>query len=125
MVTWNQFVKDIRDKRKVSHKEAMKIASPLWAAQKGPKKKKKKNAKKKIEAPPEISEFPKPKKKTKGTRQTVAKTTTQNVTDLGGSLTDTFVRRKRTKWGDFKKRNSILLDSAHKFTSRKSKVSRV
>ena len=121
MVTWNQFVKDIREKRKVSHKEAMKIASPLWAAQKGGKKKK--GSKKKIEAPPEISEFPKTKKKTKGTRQTVAKTTTKSVTDLGGSLTDTFIRkRQRTKWGDFKKRNSILLDSAHKFTSRRSKI---
>ena len=125
MVTWNQFVKDIREKRKVSHKEAMKIASPLWAAQKGPTKKKK-QPKKKIEAPPEISEFPKPKKKTKGTRQTIAKTTTKSVTDLGGSLTDTFIRKgKRTRWSDFKKRNSILLDSAHKFTSRRSKVSRV
>ena len=124
MTTWNQFVKDIREKRKVSQKEAMKIASPLWAAQKGAGGKKKKP--KKIEAPPEISEFPKTKKKTQGTRQTVAKTTTKSVTDLGGSLTDTFVRkRQRTKWGDFKKRNSILLDSAHKFTSRRSKVSRI
>ena len=125
MTTWNQFVKDIREKRKVSQKEAMKIASPLWAAKKGAGGKKK-GSKKKIEAPPEISEFPKTKKKTKGTRQTIAKTTTKSVTDLGGSLTDTFVRkRQRTKWGDFKKRNSILLDSAHKFTSRRSKVSRV
>ena len=62
MVTWNQFVKDIREKRKVSHKEAMKIASPLWAAQKGPTKKRN-NPKRKSKHPRKSPSSPNPKRK--------------------------------------------------------------
>ena len=48
-MTWNEFVKKIREERKISYKEALKVASPLWQKQKKdkPVKKKRKRATKK------------------------------------------------------------------------------
>ena len=119
-MTWNEFVKKIREERKITYKEALKVASPLWKKQKKDKpvkKKKRTTKKKKYEEPPEVTEFPKPTVKPEGTRRKIAVTTTKNVTNIGGRLVDRPSKRSR-----YKKGRTILLDSAFKYAARKSKV---
>ena len=131
---WTEFVKKTRDEHesKISYKEAMKIASPLWKKMKEapeptktPKTRKRK--KKKGEKPPEISEYPKPKTKSKVTRRKVARTEATPMTDLGGSLSAIIPATQQKLRGRrrIRKKHSVLLDSAHKFAARKSKVARV
>ena len=66
-MTWTEFVKKIQSEGGISYKEALVKASPLWKKHKakdGKTAKKKKRAKKKtVKVAPEISEFPKIKKK--------------------------------------------------------------
>ena len=135
MATWNEFVKKIREERNITYKEALKVASPLWKAekekQKLPKKKtKRKIQKKKITIEPDVSEFPVQKKKTKTTKQKIAKTTTQKLTDVGGSLKKINARndylaegsRRRNRKVRFKQKTGIQLDSQHKYVARISKI---
>ena len=120
-MTWNEFVKKIREERKITYKEALKVASPLWQKQKKDKpvkKKRRTTKKKKYEEPPEVTEFPKPTVKPEGTRRKIAVTTTKNVTNIGGRLVD----RPSTQRSRYKKGRTILLDSAFKYAARKSKV---
>ena len=128
---WTEFVKKVRDEHEsqITYKEAMRIASPLWKKRKeepAPKtpKTRKRKSKKKGEKPPEISEYPKPKTKKKTTRRKVAKTETTHVTDLGGSLSTVIPAAQQKVRGRrrIRKKHSVLLDSAHKFQARKSKV---
>jgi len=119
-MTWNEFVKKIREERKITYKEALKVASPLWKKQKKDKpvkKRKRTTKKKKYQEPPEVTEFPKPAPvKPEATRRKIAVTTTKNVTNIGGQLVDRPGRQR------YKKKRSILLDSAYKYAARKSKV---
>ena len=123
-MTWNEFVKKIREERKITYKEALKVASPLWQKQKKEKaapvkKKKKTTKKKKYEDPPEVTEFPKPAPvKPERTRRKIAVTTTKNVTNIGGRIINPYNYDKPKK----RRTHSILLDSAYKYTARKSKV---
>ena len=125
-MTWNEFVKKIREERKISYKEALKVASPLWQKQKKdkPVKKKRKRTtkKKKYEAPPEISEFPKPTVKADTTRRKIPVTTTKNMTSLGGQIELIDKYGKKGLRHRAKKQRTILLDSAYKSTARMSKV---
>ena len=65
MGTWYEFVREIQAKHDISYREALQKASPLWKARHNYKKKLKKNKKlaKGIEAPEEITEFPKVQKR--------------------------------------------------------------
>lgn len=69
MTTWREFVKDVQAKKKISYKEALKKASPLWAKQKGKKtkitSKKKKKKVEPLKEPEEVVDFPKQEKKKK------------------------------------------------------------
>ena len=122
MMTWNEFVKKIREERKITYKEALKVASPLWKKHKKDKpvkKKRRTTKKKKYEEPPEVTEFPKPAPvKPEGTRRKIAVTTTKNVTNIGGKLIDPLEPPRRKK----RRRRTILLDSSYKYAARKSKV---
>ena len=115
MSTWQEFVKEVRQREGVSYKEALKIASPLWKAKKAgkeekPAKKKTRKKAKKVEAQPsEEKDFPKPKKPLKKVR--IAKTDATPVVNLGGSLVpeDKPVKKPRGK-RRLRKKRSINYD---------------
>ena len=115
--TWNQFVKEVQLDKKVSRKEAMKIASPLWQKMKV----KKAKGNKKLKVPPTISEFPPQKKKkvTKiGKRVSVPATIAVRQSELGGAIDP----HKKVKRGRKRlvKKHTVLQDSHFRFLSRKA-----
>ena len=64
MTTWREFVKEVQIKNKISYKDAMKKASPLWAKKKGKKtkitsKKKRKKVKDPLDDVEEVIDYPK------------------------------------------------------------------
>lgn len=69
MTTWREFVKEVQAKNKISYKEALQKASPLWAKQKSKKtkitSKKKKKKVEPLKEPEEVVDFPKHEKKKK------------------------------------------------------------
>ena len=71
MTTWREFVKEVQAKYKITYKEAMRKASPLWKQkkQKPVKKTRMKRSKKKFEEPEEVMDIPKVAKKTKKERR--------------------------------------------------------
>ena len=117
MAAWHDFVKKIRAEKGISYKEALKVASPLWKAQKNggkiakkvsfkdeaevkPAKKKKrarKKSKKVVPQPSEDVDFPKVKQSKK--RKKIAKTEAVKLTNLGGSLLplDKTTRKRRAR----------------------------
>ena len=128
-MTWNEFVKKVQKEQGISYKLALKAASPLWAKEKekhGVKPRKKKRRKKKVvEVPVEVTDFPKVQtKKKQGSKQKIAKTQSRVVNDLGGNIGNELTRRREKLKGRkrIQKKHSILLDSAFKYTARKSKI---
>jgi hypothetical protein len=128
-MTWNEFVKKVQKEQGISYKLALKAASPLWAKHKekqGVKPRKKKRRKKKVvEMPVEVTDFPKVQtKKKQGSQQKIAKTQSRVVNDLGGNIGNELTRRREKLKGRkrIQKKHSILLDSAFKYTARKSKI---
>ena len=128
-MTWNEFVKKVQKEQGISYKLALKAASPLWAKEKekhGVKPRKKKRRKKKVvEMPVEVTDFPKVQtKKKQGSKQKIAKTQSRVVNDLGGNIGNELTRRREKLKGRkrIQKKHSILLDSAFKYTARKSKI---
>ena len=124
MAAWHDFVKKVRAEKGISYKEALKVASPLWRAQKEgkskkkvsfkdeekvtevkPAKKKRTRKKKKVvePQPSEVADFPKVKQSKK--RKKVAKTEAVKLTNLGGSLLplDKPTRKRRAR-----KRKTIM-----------------
>ena len=100
--TWFEFVRKIRVERGISYKEALKVASPLWKAQK--KTPTRKTKKKKTYNPPEdVEDFPKHKPKPKDTLQKIPVTTATRVTDVGGALKQ-MKRKKHVRFNLKKKR---------------------
>jgi len=128
-MTWNEFVKKVQKEQGLSYKLALKAASPLWAKEKekqGVKpRKKKRRAKKKIEVPKDVVDFPKVNTKQKqGSKHKIAKTQSRVVNDLGGNIGEELNRRREKLKGRkrIRKKHSILLDSAFKYAARKSKI---
>ena len=123
MSTWNEFVKEIQLDKKVSRKEAMQIASPLWQKKKLKDAKFGKKKKQKLKGDvPEISEFPKVKKKRKkGKRVSVPATIAVAASQLGGRLPDSLHddhpkkgRRRLTK------KHVVLQDSHFRFLAERA-----
>ena len=116
MTTWREFVKETQKKYKISYKEAMQKASPLWKKKKGKKPDKKtriKRSKKNvIEDLPEISEFPKPKEKKKDAVRKVIKPTVEQE-----NLRDKRIKRRRARR---MKKHSIMLDREAKSVGKMS-----
>ena len=116
--TWNEFVKEIQLKDNISRKEAMKKASPLWRKMKIQKR----NSK--IKDVPEISEFPKIKKK-KPTKKKPKKgrhvpaTLAVRASQLGGNIDIHKPPSKRNKHQRLFKKHIVLEDSAFKYLARK------
>ena len=128
-MTWNEFVKKIQKEQGISYKLALKAASPLWAKEKEKQgvapRKKKRRKKKVVEMPVEVTDFPKVQtKKKQGSKQKIAKTQSRVINDLGGNIGNELTRRREKLKGRkrIQKKHSILLDSAFKYTARKSKI---
>ena len=123
MTTWNEFVKEIQLEKKVGRKEAMQIASPLWQKKKRQDAKNPKIRKAKIKPDvPEISEFPKPKKKRKkGKRVAVPATIAVAASQLGGRLPDSLhadhPKRGRKR---LTKKHVVLQDSHFRFLAERA-----
>ena len=127
MTTWNEFVKEVQLDKKVSRKEAMRIASPLWQKKKlkDAKNPQRKNIKTKADVP-EISEFPKPKKRKKrktGKRVAVPATIAVAASQLGGRLPDTLhaahPKRGRKR---LTKKHVVLQDSHFRFLAERAGI---
>jgi hypothetical protein len=119
MTTWREFVKEVQAKNKISYKEALKKASPLWAKQKS-KKTKKTSKKKKAEPlkePEEVVDFPKQveKKKKKMVRRRVPPTITQ--LNMRGKKKMERLNKVRKRLA---KKHSILVDHEAKQTAKLS-----
>ena len=112
MTTWREFVKETQTKYKISYKDAMQKASPLWQKRKDKKPRKKKSKKKVIEDVPEISEFPKPKEKKKDAVRKVIKPTVEQE-----NLRDKRIKRRRARR---MKKHSIMLDREAKSVGKMS-----
>jgi len=122
MTTWREFVKEVQAKNKISYKEALKKASPLWAKQKSKKtkitsKKKKKKADP-LKEPEEVVDFPKlveKKKKGKVVRRRVPPTITQ--LNMRGKKKLERLNKVRKRLA---KKHSILIDHEAKQTAKLS-----
>ena len=121
MTTWREFVKEVQAKNKISYKEALKKASPLWAKQKIKKTKitSKKKRKKKVEPlkePEVVVDFPKQvEKKKKVVRRRVPPTITQ--LNMRGKKKMERLNKVRKRLA---KKHSILIDHEAKQTAKLS-----
>ena len=121
MTTWREFVKEVQAKNKISYKEALKKASPLWAKQKSKKtritSKKKKKAVEPLKEPDEVIDFPKQveKKKKKMVRRRVPPTITQ--LNMRGKKKMERLNKVRKRLA---KKHSILIDHEAKQTAKLS-----
>ena len=77
MTTWREFVKEVQAKHKITYKEAMKKASPLWQKKKKQPKTRMKASKKKFTEPEEVTDFPKVSTKKKERKKRVPRTIEQ------------------------------------------------
>ena len=125
MTTWNEFVKEIQLEKKVSRKEAMQIASPLWQKKKLKDAKNPKTKKAKIKADvPDIAEFPAKKKRKKrkaGKRVPVPATIAVAASQLGGRL-PTSLHTNHPKRGRKRltKKHVVLQDSHFRFLAERA-----
>ena len=110
MTTWNEFVKEIAKKHKLSHREAMKKASPLW--------KQKKRGTQKVKDVPEISEFPKKIKRTKKDKLPRAKRTkTIRASEFGGRI-DIAAPQPKKGYARMRKKHMVLSSNPFGFLNR-------
>ena len=120
MTTWREFVKEVQAKNKISYKDALKKASPLWAKQKSKKtkissKKKRKKADP-LKVPEEVVDFPKQvEKKKKVVRRRVPPTITQ--LNMRGKKKMERLNKVRKRLA---KKHSILIDHEAKQTAKLS-----
>ena len=121
MQTWHEFVREIQGKYKLTYREAVKRASPLWKAQASYKKKLKSNKKlaEGIEAAPEVSEFPKidKRRKNKAKRQISAITNNNVFAPAVPAARDELKPSKKQKRDS--RKHGPLLDSKFKYLSKK------
>ena len=112
MTTWREFVKETQKKYKISYKEAMQKASPMW------KKKKDKNKSKKKDVPvlvvPEVVDYPKLKETKSEAKKQVPRTVEQE-----NEITK---RRKRNRARRREKHKIIKKDKRDRSVAKKSGV---
>ena len=126
MTTWNEFVKEVQLKEQCSRKEAMRIASPLWQKKKlqDAKNPQRKNIKPKADVP-EISEFPKAKKRKKrksGKRVAVPATIAVAASQLGGRLPETLHTPAKRGRKRLTKKHVVLQDSHFRFLAERAGI---
>ena len=115
MTTWREFVKETQTKYKISYKDAMQKASPLWKKKKDKKTRIKKSKKQEPVVPvPDVVDYPKLKETESVTKKEVPRTVEQE-----NEITK---RRARNKARRRLKKSTIKKDKRSRRVAKKSGV---